>query len=73
MTQTKAQAYGCVSKSELAMRYFPGVQPHTAVNRLMSWIKADEQVYQELKSCGYRDRQKLLSPKMVRIIERIFI
>ena len=26
------------TKNDLALRYFPSATPHTAVNRLMSWI-----------------------------------
>lgn len=73
MTQTKSQAYGCISKSELAMKFFPNVSPHTAVNRMMNWIKNDEELYAELLQCGYRPRQKLLTPRMQRIIESAFL
>ena len=41
------------SKQELALMYFPGSKPHTAVNRLMRWIGRCGQLRSALEAAHY--------------------
>lgn len=59
------RAYG---KSELAMLYFPGSQPRTALNHLMAWIKRCRPLMAELDGMGYRTSDKWFTPRHVSAI-----
>jgi len=65
---TSVPVSGC-SKSEMAQAYFPNTaNPDTARRNLSRWIKMNPKLCAELKENGYRERQKLLTPKQVAII-----
>lgn len=57
------------SKQELAIAYAPDLTIGSAVNRLMSWIKLNKPLQQELQQLGYIRTQKVLTIKQV---EKIF-
>lgn len=66
MTEFKVKAYG---KSELALLYFPDASSaHTAVNHLMSWIRRNPQLMEQLAGMGYRKSAKFFTPKEVKLI-----
>ena len=66
MTEFKVKAYG---KSELALLYFPDASSaHTAVNHLMSWIRRNPQLKEQLEKMGYRKSAKFFTPKEVKLI-----
>lgn len=66
MTEFKVKAYG---KSELALLYFPDASSaHTAVNHLMSWIRRNPQLKEQLVGMGYRKSAKFFTPKEVKLI-----
>lgn len=66
MTEFKIKAYG---KSELALLYFPDASSaHTAVNHLMSWIRRNPQLMEQLEKMGYRKSGKFFTPKEVKWI-----
>ena len=59
---------GC-SKTELAQAYFPNTMNlDTARRNLSRWIKMNPELTAQLQENGYRERQKLLTPKQVGII-----
>lgn len=68
MQEFKIKAYG---KSELALQYFPeAASAHTAVNHLMSWIRCNPVLTEELTRLGYRKSAKYFTPKEVgKIVE----
>ena len=66
METFKLRAY---SKAELALLYFPNAQnSHSAVNRLMAWIKRYPGLEELPSSLGYRKTSKFFSSKEVGII-----
>ena len=50
MTEFQPRA---MSKTELALLYLPGHEPHAAVNQLMRWVNACQPLCQELEAAGY--------------------
>ena len=56
------------TKKDLALRYFPSATPHTAVNRLMSWICRCQPLTAALAKQGYRKTSKWFSAREVRLI-----
>lgn len=50
---------------ELAMLYCPDCAPETASKTLSKWIRETRGLRAALEECGWKPRQKLLSPKMV--------
>lgn len=61
-----------VSKSDLAIAYFPHVGTHSACNKLMSIIKDDQELHSRLLSTGYRKLNRTFTPKQVEmIVERL--
>ena len=56
------------TKKELALMYFPGSYPRTAVNHLMAWIHLCTPLWNELLDMGYRKTSKVFSPKQVKAI-----
>ena len=65
MNKFEIQAY---TKKELALLYFPSAEPHTAVNRLMSWVKRCKPLHMALIAQGYKKTAKWLSPREVAIV-----
>ena len=61
----KIQPY---TKKELALLYFPTSDPHTAVNRLMSWVNRCKPLHTALLDQGYQKTAKWLSLREVRLI-----
>ncbi len=57
-----------MSKSELALLYFPTITPESATNRLMRWIYSCSPLLQELEATGYHRSQKLLTSRQVALI-----
>ncbi len=58
-----------ISKKELAQKYLPYYTPQAAVHRLMAWIRQIPELMSKLAEIGYRDRQRLLTPQQVELIE----
>lgn len=71
-TETKQETVrACaMSKKELAQRYLPHLTPHSAVNRLMSWVQYNPRLVSELEETGYRLRQQMLTARQVELIFR---
>ncbi|MCR5394104.1 MAG: DUF4248 domain-containing protein [Bacteroidales bacterium] len=66
MNEFEIRAY---TKKELALCYFPSsTNPHTAVNRLMSWINRCEPLHSMLEMNGYRKMSRWFSPREVELI-----
>ena len=65
MNKFEIQAY---TKKELALLYFPSAEPHTAVNRLMSWVKRCKPLHMALIAHGYKKTAKWLSPREVALV-----
>ncbi len=61
----KLQPY---TKQELALLYFPGSAPRTAVNHLTRWIRRSPSLCQKLRSMGYRPTSKFYTPRQVELI-----
>ena len=55
-------------KSELALLYFPGSDPHVALNRLNSWIKRCQPLADALAGCNQSRFAKFFSARSVRLI-----
>ena len=58
-----------LSKKELAQKYLPYYTARSAENRLMAWIRQIPELMDRLAETGYRDRQRLLTPQQVELIE----
>lgn len=56
------------AKSELANAYLPHLEPRSATNRLMAWIKHNEALMQALVQTGYYPTQKYFSPLQVSLV-----
>ena len=65
MTKFEIQAS---TQKEFALLYFPSAEPHTAVNRLMSWVKRCKPLHIALIAQGYKKTAKWLSPREVAIV-----
>lgn len=61
-----------ISKTDLAVAYFPYVNQHTARHKLMELIGADSQLMQKLQESGYTKLCRLLSPKQVDMVVEKF-
>ena len=57
-----------MSKAEIAVAYAPFLTTHSAVNRLMAWIRHNPELSELLHRSGYRKEQKLLTSYQVRLI-----
>lgn len=58
------------TKKELALCYFPEVEPHAAVNRLRTWIERSQPLRAELEGLGYQKNAKWLDARLVEVIVR---
>ena len=63
--ETKNRAY---SKKELALLYFPDSTPETAVKHLMTMIRRNDMLWDELQEMGYYNRRKTFTPREVKAI-----
>lgn len=57
-----------MTKRELAQMYSPDLTPHSAVNRLMRWVRHHPVLRAKLEGSGYRKRARLLSARQVGLI-----
>ena len=64
-TNFEIRAY---SKKELALCFFPNATPHSAVNKLMLWIKNATDMHDELAETGYKKTSKWFNPRQVQLI-----
>ena len=55
-------------KSELALLYFPDSTPDTAVKHLMTLIRRNDMLWDELQQMGYYSHSKTFSPRQVQAI-----
>ena len=65
MEQFKIRSY---SKKELALLFFPDSTPETAVKHLMSLIRRNDMLWDELQSMGYNKRRKTFTPREIKAI-----
>lgn len=66
MEKFKLRSY---SKKELGLMYFPtATSPHSAVNRLMSWVYGCPELTRKLEELGYNKNCKCLSPRQVELM-----
>jgi len=56
------------SKKELAICYFPGSMPETAVKHLMALIRRNDMLWDELQAMGYYPKSKTFTPRQVQAI-----
>ena len=61
-----------IFKSDLAQAYFPYIDQQSARHKLMSLINSSASLLSRLRSAGYTDAQRLLSPLQVDIIMDAF-
>jgi hypothetical protein len=61
-----------MSMKSLAVRYFPDITPKSASIRLRQWIKDDQDLLSRLRLNGFRQSQKILKPKQVKLITEAF-
>ena len=59
---------GPLSLAELAMAYAPELSNNAARKRLKKWLNINPQLMQSLREAGYRDRQRVLTPRQVEVI-----
>lgn len=56
------------TKKELALRFFPGSTPETAVKHLMALIRRNDMLWDALQEMGYYSRSKTFTPRQVQAI-----
>jgi hypothetical protein len=56
------------TKKELALLYFPDSTPETAVKHLMTMIRRNDMLLDELQEMGYYNRRKTFMPREVKAI-----
>ena len=56
------------TKKELALMYFPDSTPDTAVKHLMSTIRGNDMLWDELQAMGYQNNRKTFTPREVTAI-----
>ena len=57
-----------LSFSELAQAYGPELSESAARKRLHEWLHFSPELMGRLQAAGYRERQRVLTPKQVKII-----
>ena len=55
------------SKSELAQRYMPNVQPASARRTMRRWIARNPALKAALEESGYTDKAVILTPAQIQI------
>ena len=65
MENFKIRSY---SKKELALKFFPDSTPRVAVNHLMSLIRRNDMLWDELQKTGYKNTSKVFTPRQVQTI-----
>ena len=61
----KIRSYGW---TELALCYNPDLHPNSASRLLHRWVVRNEKLVKTLKTAGFCDRQRKLTPKQVGVI-----
>lgn len=56
------------SKTQLAQLYFPDSSPETARRHLMDWINGNSELVAALKRAGYKDGDRILKKRHVKLI-----
>ncbi len=56
------------SKSELAHAYAPDISQQSAVKRLVTWIKINGELSENLRRAGYYKNQRMFTSKQVSLI-----
>ena len=56
------------TKKELALLFFPDSTPETAVKHLMTMIRSNDMLWDELQEMGYYNRRKTFTPREVKAI-----
>ena len=56
------------TKKELALLYFPDSTPETAVKHLMTMIRRNDMLWDELQEMGYYNPRKTFTPREVKAI-----
>ena len=59
-----------VTKTQLAVMYFPNVSKERARHTLMGVIKTDRLLCQQLRDTGYEDGQRFFTPIQVGLIRK---
>lgn len=62
------QGPGSLSFSELAQAYGPELSESAARKRLHEWLHISPELMARLQATGFRPRQRVLTPKQVKII-----
>ena len=62
-----------LSKQDLACQYFPNISPHSAVNKLMSWLERNTELMSRLVELGYRKTQKQFTRDQIRAIYDVIL
>lgn len=63
-----------VSTTEMAMRYFPGLQPRYARKLFTTFIRSDNHLYANLvEKTNFTLRQRYLTPRQQHIINEYFL
>ena len=57
-----------LSKSELALTYFPQSNPSDAVRTLMKMVDYCKELHQALLATGYKKTQRFFTPKQISLI-----
>lgn len=58
----------CYTHKEIAMLYFPDMQPKSASRKLSVWIQNDPGILNELEKTGFRQGCRMFSPLQVEIL-----
>lgn len=62
------QGPGSLSWTELALAYAPELSESAARRRLHEWLHISPELMARLQATGFRSRQRVLTPKQVKII-----
>ena len=62
------QGPGTLSLTELALAYAPGLSEASARKRLREWLNFSPDLMKRLRAAGYRQRQRVPTPRQVKII-----
>lgn len=56
------------TKYQIALRYFPDLNPDSASRRLRRWMHSVKGLKPALKEAGYSDRQQFFSERQIAIL-----
>lgn len=57
-----------LSIKEISQMYFPTSTPKSAGAQFKRWLKYNSQLWDELERSGYRNGQRLLTPRQVALV-----